>query len=206
MTTEEEPCYFLDKLPAELRNRIYRELLQGTTTHHIQTPFDFKEPPLLQVCHQIRNEASSIYYAENSFLFEAENLSTNRCFAWCQRALPRVPSLLSRVRLVHDGSCGYDHEPRSASTENLRRWLFRSHQKLIPAICNRDVICDEFIQNEFEMAEKMSSMPWEAVEQVLDIYERSLSAMKVECTRSSEGEWWMTNRDCWGMVDNWIDN
>ncbi|KAK5731999.1 hypothetical protein LTR17_010952 [Elasticomyces elasticus] len=58
-------------IPPEMRNRIYREaLLEGSIC--VCSAFGLlrslpDEPALLRVCHQIREEAMSIYYCENKF-------------------------------------------------------------------------------------------------------------------------------------------
>jgi len=73
-TAIEEPLPPLLKLPRELRDRIYSEVLIEDDMIDTQ-PWQFYEgrtltwqpPPLLQTCRRIRNEASKIYYAENTF-------------------------------------------------------------------------------------------------------------------------------------------
>ncbi|KAK0311528.1 hypothetical protein LTR01_003524 [Friedmanniomyces endolithicus] len=70
----DEPLPPLLKLPRELRDRIYSEVLIEDDMIDTQ-PWQFYEgrtltwqpPPLLQTCRRIRNEASKIYYAENTF-------------------------------------------------------------------------------------------------------------------------------------------
>lgn len=66
------------KLPAELRNRIYEMVLLDATTTHVTTAKakpDWHSPGLLRTCHQIRSEASSIYYAVNIFRVSSLNCS-----------------------------------------------------------------------------------------------------------------------------------
>lgn len=62
----QEPCYFLEKLPAELRNRIYADVLvprvrrpiEITTKSH---PFPrSRSPGLLRTCKQIKGEAAEM--------------------------------------------------------------------------------------------------------------------------------------------------
>jgi hypothetical protein len=52
------------RLPAELRNRIYREALLSP-----EPVREGQEPALLQISQQIRHEASGIWYGENQFIF-----------------------------------------------------------------------------------------------------------------------------------------
>ncbi|KAK4544345.1 hypothetical protein LTR36_004236 [Oleoguttula mirabilis] len=62
------------KLPPELRNRIYREVLVCANPIRVATAFaqqQWQAPSLLQTCVQIRGEASGIHYAENTFLVVA---------------------------------------------------------------------------------------------------------------------------------------
>lgn len=65
----------LASIPGELRNRIYTEVLvedvgMGVYLTHDRDPNShWKAPALLQVCRQIHDEASSIYYGLNTFRF-----------------------------------------------------------------------------------------------------------------------------------------
>ena len=54
-------------LPPEIRNTIYREVLVPTVDILITRKVIERETALLKVCHQIREEASSIFYGENKF-------------------------------------------------------------------------------------------------------------------------------------------
>ncbi|KAK1092004.1 hypothetical protein LTR48_005193 [Friedmanniomyces endolithicus] len=80
----EEPLPPLLKLPRVLRDQIYSEVLIEDDMIDTQ-PWMFYEgrtltwqpPPLLQTCRRIRNEASKIYYGENTFYIHdgaADNL------------------------------------------------------------------------------------------------------------------------------------
>lgn len=65
------------KLPAELRNRIYRLVLvqpYGIDVSRIRAP---NEPALLATCSQVREEALAVYYSENIFY--------EFVWSWCQR-------------------------------------------------------------------------------------------------------------------------
>ena len=97
------------QLPGEVRNMIYRHLLhrksaicmcndglQKTTSHPTQ---------ILRTCHFIYNEASTIYYGDNTFLYETGDTPSN---AWRRWDLPpasinpRICSLMKNVRPVFD--------------------------------------------------------------------------------------------------------
>ncbi|KAK4613692.1 hypothetical protein CLAFUW4_09170 [Fulvia fulva] len=70
-TSQNSKCHLLE-LPAELRNRIYRySLLEDRQSGIDIYPQTFAQPPLIRTCNQIRAEASSIYYSENTFYVDA---------------------------------------------------------------------------------------------------------------------------------------
>ena len=66
----QKPAHFL-KVPAEIRNKIYREVLRNSKTFTIRYPSERTacDTGLLCVNKQILLEASSIFYAENVFCF-----------------------------------------------------------------------------------------------------------------------------------------
>ena len=53
--------------PAELRNQIYSLVLIAPDHQLITIRRDLHEPPLLQICRQVRRESADIYYGENTF-------------------------------------------------------------------------------------------------------------------------------------------
>ena len=59
------------KLPAELRNVIYRYSLIKQGDARIQLR-DLRPSALLYTCRQIRYEASSIYFSENNFVLTVD--------------------------------------------------------------------------------------------------------------------------------------
>ena len=71
---------FLD-LPAELRNTIY-ELAVLDHSGGIEICLTLREPALLSVCSQTRDEASAIYYKQNKFWYDALSLNTIRLNQW----------------------------------------------------------------------------------------------------------------------------
>ena len=68
VVTAMEQDSLLLKLPAELRNRIYRTALVSSDALDVTDKPRPTEPALLATCKQIRTEALGIYYSENSFL------------------------------------------------------------------------------------------------------------------------------------------
>ena len=72
-TSSTSTCCRLLELPAELRNRIYREVLITGGCIDV-TRESISQPPLLRACRQIRAEAKSIYYLENrTFYIDVPN-------------------------------------------------------------------------------------------------------------------------------------
>jgi hypothetical protein len=70
MAQEQNPAFF--RLPAELRNRIYFDaLVEDTATFHLSR--DHMIAPLLEASRQIREEASGIFYSNNTFQFNQPN-------------------------------------------------------------------------------------------------------------------------------------
>lgn len=57
----------LPNLPPELRNRIYSSALASSSDISIPATSKLANPPLLQVCRQIKAECTQLYYAENEF-------------------------------------------------------------------------------------------------------------------------------------------
>lgn len=117
----------LSRLPAELRNRIYElALLQDDSiTISLNGKRRWRPPAHLSTCNQIRAEASSIYYAGNTFtvlgiyttlLPESDNLLG----AW-----PRLlsPSSLRHVRRVHMDDFTYPDFGVKARIERCKKYL-----------------------------------------------------------------------------------
>ena len=99
-------------LPAELRNRIYRHALvekrriapgmtntRGETSkiveyvakviwiyhdYHLGVVEHHQQPGLLQACHQIRAEATGIYYKENDFSVIIPEFDATKYLRWCR--------------------------------------------------------------------------------------------------------------------------
>jgi hypothetical protein len=66
------PCYFLDKLSPELRNRIYEYVLIERNSEEERSAIDITketQPGLLRTCRQCREEGSGMYYHFNWFGF-----------------------------------------------------------------------------------------------------------------------------------------
>lgn len=76
------PCH-LFKLPAELRNQVYRLVLVGDEVFDINSnatpPLDH---PLLKTCRLVRAEARKIYYEENRMIWHVHNFDVSRLVQW----------------------------------------------------------------------------------------------------------------------------
>lgn len=114
-TTTAAQQSLLLSLPPELRNRIYELVLideefiplrqdsedtkavtrAGQRVRKPLVETTIEEPPLLQSCRQIRNEAIQIYYARNTFVCE----STTRLVHWLGKLGNHGQKMLRDVRM-----------------------------------------------------------------------------------------------------------
>ena len=69
-------------LPAELRNKIYKEALVETDAIKVSESTIPPEPGLLRVNRQIREEAQDIYYNDNLFRFPIADYDTTMLVRW----------------------------------------------------------------------------------------------------------------------------
>ena len=152
----------------ELRNRIYYAAL----THH--NPLDIthvacrKEPALLSVCRQIRNESIGIYYTDNSFIFECCKLDFRKLLPFCEhqqryhaeRKL-KVQVSMYRHAKIYD-FCYFDR------AEYVRAWLERYHKypENTPRPCEKPK-SDKHIVEAFDVIDTMRDRAWSAVEEKL---------------------------------------
>ncbi|CAK1366566.1 unnamed protein product [Cercospora beticola] len=109
-----------EKLPAELRNEIYRLVVSADKplTVCAQSPGYHKaiQPPITRVCRQIRDESLGVFYHCNDFVFEVVSAE---CWG--------------------DPEC--DITDRSCEIE---RWLECSTEKNRAAIRNLLIVCGEY--------------------------------------------------------------
>ncbi|KAF7194813.1 hypothetical protein HII31_03834 [Pseudocercospora fuligena] len=105
--------YFLE-MPAELRNEIYRMVLPTQTVRWFdpsrphKDPINvrredrirFSEPAVLQVNRQMREEAWSIYYKQNQFIFNMWAMDARTLVKWCQVSPRRS---MANIVLSFDG-------------------------------------------------------------------------------------------------------
>lgn len=72
----------LFKLPAELRNTVYRLVLTGEGPLTVKKDEIGNLMALLRTCKQTREEASSIFYSENRFIFPLDGRSIDAGLEW----------------------------------------------------------------------------------------------------------------------------
>lgn len=86
-------------LPGELRNRIWSLAtvqLEGTD---VSEKVAADEPGLLATCRQIRNEASSIYYAETTFCLDYDEVDRGISRAWLARIGGKRTRMIRTLRI-----------------------------------------------------------------------------------------------------------
>lgn len=102
----QEECQLL-QLPSEIRNRIY-ELILLNDSNVVDVRKAYKTPPLLSTCHQIYNEAGSLYYSNAIFSVKAERggdhefvhrSATGLCIHWLATRAFGASEHVKRVRL-----------------------------------------------------------------------------------------------------------
>ncbi|WPB02238.1 uncharacterized protein RHO25_006872 [Cercospora beticola] len=189
------------RLPAELRDEIYR---LATPLAPDAWEFTFtsanrpSEPPLLFVNRQIRAEASSVYYKQNKFIFEIQNLDASTYIAWCQASLSR--RLIANVRLnliyepllqipedfrdPHSGPGQRIFVPKERQLwPNLMFWLEKYYHRKCLGLPNVEKEYPAAFSNTaaamFDMVCRMGrdhNMSWEQVEDVLKPMQKALGS------------------------------
>lgn len=96
------------RLPAELRNHIYEEVLRKDNAIDVSTLETMPRPSLLRACKQIRAEANLIYFACNDFLLCVSDSTP--------RAIPGAMAELfeEECEAIHRFIVEYEYAPRSA--------------------------------------------------------------------------------------------
>lgn len=146
------------KLPAELRNRIYR--LTFVQDHIILvTRQKFIEPHLLYVCKDIRHEATSSYYGENEFCLGHVDFDSDVQLKW--RPKCRQVRREHKVRItVFDGMM-----PRRIWA-NLLTWLKRNHAGSADGFGRSDAKVKSestAISEMFAVCDDLGDIPWKRV-------------------------------------------
>ncbi|KAK5127342.1 hypothetical protein LTR85_006681 [Meristemomyces frigidus] len=149
-------------LPPEMRNRIYRFALlapEGIIKLPVIGHWP-SAPSLLQTCHQIRTEASAIYYTENEFNINIARHDATRYIKW-HRSSPHRRNA-NQTFYIHT-SCHWD---------NLERWAEARWRREceVPASPAR---VDDYrgYHHVFEVVDTLRGydrkMPWGTVKRVL---------------------------------------
>ena len=97
----QKPAHFL-KIPAEIRNKIYKEVLRSSETFTITRPSERTvcDTGLLCVNKQILSEASSIFYAENVFCFPSHLFDGAPILAILDDVLPAIRLMTLKKFLI----------------------------------------------------------------------------------------------------------
>ena len=164
-------CRFLE-LPGEIRNRIYRHLLVQDTLLVVDEEDGITEPALLRASSQIRREAITIFYGENTFGIPTRNYDCATAAKWNRRE-----NVIQARHYVGITSQGYGSLGQPSWT-NLRQWLQRQHEGTVefninkPSKMSADGPCewrdDVWIGHMFELVEELKDLPWERVARLLD--------------------------------------
>ncbi|KAI5367999.1 hypothetical protein Slin15195_G031330 [Septoria linicola] len=173
---QRKKCGFLHKLPGEVRNRIYRYALVDTGDLEI-TSTGPGEPSLLRVCKRVRNEASSIYYAENNFDLQIQRFNGADLQPFIRQS-SRYEHLLNidhpkhtNISMLFSGSPNWD---------NLVAWIKSNHWgpgNLTPTRGDAVGHVFHFYDSAFKLAETMDMLPWAKVERALKALRRGLKGM-----------------------------
>ena len=159
----EQPSSRLLCLPAELRNTIYRYTLLEPLAINIRV--GRQAPPLLQTCRQVRKEAVSIYWTENSVLAIVVDFHH------------AIPCFLKQVvrRYPADKQAGGDRNYMLTGNpywNNLMRWMKRVYSNTATrySVLNQPSPEHATIAAMFAIANKGRAMQWawQDVEQILE--------------------------------------
>lgn len=185
------PCRLLG-LSAELRNKIYRDVLLEKNWIQVDTrgwpaPVRavrtdtnvFAQPGLLRTCRQIRAEASSIYYLMNTFGFDVLDCDAEKVIAFCKQSGVHWKTM--RLDTMIGTYCV--SSPDEVVWSNLWTWLEAYHKGEAPHDkCN----CDEVSNSEaveekqgccvltkmFDFIDELDgrrSMQWQSIRSLLEI-------------------------------------
>lgn len=154
----------------ELRNRIYEYALISRESINVFKVYNCKQPDLLKVCRQIRNEAISVYYTDNTFHFEACKMSGAEIVPFC-----RLQKKYATHRQAKLTTYMCDHRDYY-DENNLRAWLkaYHAEPKLVPSLPQDAEYyrrnSKNFVVRMFGIAKSMHKKPWRKVERVLESF------------------------------------
>lgn len=121
----------LAKLPPELRNDIFKEVLVSREPIYVYQPNDlhfedrWTAPALPQVCQQLRQEAMSIYYGLNVFKIPGHGDQADSVRSLCAWLTLLGTQVASFLRIVRLDDCSYWVEQVENRIASLRCELER---------------------------------------------------------------------------------
>jgi hypothetical protein len=187
-------CHLL-KLAAELRNSIWRYSVVAEEETAI-TPDGFAVPSLLSTCHEIRNEAVGIFYAENTFRIRLQTYDSTPLIRFGQVC---KHNLMTKDGKFHSSNLKLGmlvaYEPH---LQNLMNWLHGCHTvgaaHVFWGLARRD--CDDLLALNAKPAavniigamfdivytvrdeeKKTGKMAWSFVERLLKTHLKTLQAI-----------------------------
>ncbi|KAK4494935.1 hypothetical protein PRZ48_014291 [Zasmidium cellare] len=81
------------RLPAEVRNRIWHELLAPPTREIFHLSNGHMEPALLRVNHQLRHECAGIFYANTTLFFSDPQICIRRLTTLPAKHIELIPEM-----------------------------------------------------------------------------------------------------------------
>ena len=99
METIRQPAFL--RLPPELRNRIYEELLFQPDGEPYLLSESRLSPPILDVCRQIREECGGIFYSSTNFQFDNPGI----CLRFLLRLSHKHRGMIQEIRYDCSETC-----------------------------------------------------------------------------------------------------
>ncbi|KAK5117151.1 hypothetical protein LTR85_008919 [Meristemomyces frigidus] len=157
------------RLPPELRNELFRNVLLEdrvvvNATHH-------ETPGLLRTWHQLRDEASSIFYQENKFLVEFVDLKPS--------APPHHWTMVKWSSRDMAFTC-LGH----MNWANLKTWLKRYHESrgAYPGLSENGDDEVDYMSRAFDVVQAMFAVAWDTVDTVLEHYRNGIQREAITWT------------------------
>ncbi|KAH9808842.1 hypothetical protein Tdes44962_MAKER06261 [Teratosphaeria destructans] len=164
-----QTCYLLRRLPAELRNSIYRLVIRQKDEDIKVNSNGYPRPAILNTCHQARNETLAMFYDEHIFHLSSRDYDATIAFQFFMRlhsGLHRTPrvlrscrerqqpnwtNLLQALEWTHQGVCGVSFEHPAAFVKE------KMHRTQLDQVV---------VSGMFMTGKKLRSVPWEEVKQI----------------------------------------
>lgn len=181
------------ELPAELRNRIYRDcLVEERPIKLFERSSEPRRhgvaPALLRTCSQIRSEAIEIYYLENRFEAVVEDCDVGEIEVWIDSCIsPLGEDVAMKLRLVL-----YALVPNNRPWTNLMSWCRAIYDGVFYLVRFELEFCYDVNQAEegvittaVDMAKVARDLPWTEVFEML----RKLQWVAVATDTVWDDEW-----------------